>query len=94
MLSPLTGSTGCGKTTIVPLLLFLQHKNARLLIALPRRIATQMAAERLRQLLGDQRLGKRKPEVLADSTTTAPLVQNEQMVGSAQGHHKVCIGFR
>ncbi|CDJ27565.1 uncharacterized protein EMH_0088900 [Eimeria mitis] len=58
LVTVITGSTGCGKTTIVPLLLLLQHKNARLLIALPRRIATQMAAERLRQLLGDDRLGQ------------------------------------
>lgn len=55
----LKGSTGCGKTTIVPLLLLLQHKNARLLIALPRRIAAQMAAERLRQLLEEEELGRR-----------------------------------
>lgn len=58
MLCCCKGSTGCGKTTIVPLLLLLQHKNARLLIALPRRIAAQMAAERLRQLLGEKRLGR------------------------------------
>ncbi|KAL8275777.1 hypothetical protein Esti_000340 [Eimeria stiedai] len=58
LVTVVTGSTGCGKTTIVPLLLLLQHTNARLLIALPRRIAVQMAAERLRQLLGEELLGQ------------------------------------
>ncbi|KAL8439933.1 hypothetical protein Efla_004858 [Eimeria flavescens] len=57
LVTVVTGSTGCGKTTIVPLLLLLQHANARLLIALPRRIAVQMASDRLRQLLGEESLG-------------------------------------
>lgn len=42
----------------MPLLLFLQHKNARILVALPRRMAVQMAAEKLKELLGETELGE------------------------------------
>jgi HrpA-like RNA helicase len=56
----ISGSTGCGKTTKVPIYLYEQYgrnKNFKLLVTQPRRIATKSIANRLSDMLGT-RCGK------------------------------------
>ncbi|KAL8453160.1 hypothetical protein Emed_001030 [Eimeria media] len=89
LVTVVTGSTGCGKTTIVPLLLLLQYTNARLLIALPRRIAVQMAAERLRQLLGEECLAEVGQRYIA-SARRVPSIRHVSILcssGKTVGYH-------
>jgi HrpA-like RNA helicase len=51
----ISGSTGCGKTTIVPVYLYERYghrKDFKLLITQPRRIVTKSIAKRLSEILG------------------------------------------
>jgi HrpA-like RNA helicase len=55
----ISGSTGCGKTTMVPVYLYERYghkKNFKLLVTQPRRIATKAIAKRLSETMGS-RLG-------------------------------------